>query len=222
MAGYNDRQKVLLFPDFCEPTYGRLVQLMKPYKEAKWDEFKEELVRQYAYSDSATRTGTRAFLAKFVNESHQKSLDFSLYYATFSTYSEAAVKNKQISEEEVGYYFFQGLCSQDQERMMFLMPEKDRPVGDQINTFKFQELFAFTQKMHVQKIGLQQFSPEAQKVDELRATQLFKTINSPQGISPAKELIRALQEEEVKRQKPTKLPKGVDPEVDKLVQDLAE
>jgi hypothetical protein len=213
-AGFSNKQKLLLLPDYCDNVRRSFVKKMRAYTTLNWALLQEDMKEHWRDNDTSQRRGTRAYLEAYVKQCSQSFPGISDYYTNFLVISDAGITAKQVHESERGFLFFKGLPRMDKELVLFSMPEP-RPDGVDVATYDMDEIYKFVRKVYRQREGIKQTS-YSQAEEDTRRAQL--AVKKSQRVTPEdiKSAVRGLEELRSTSQE-TSVPPGVDQEVQDLI-----
>ena len=188
-GGFDEKQRLRVLPDFCDPVCRTFLKKMKPYQDGDWVKLQEAMKEHWRDQDKAQKMGTRAFLDTYVAETARAFPGLSEYYTNFIVYSDACEKTKQLHEVERGFFFFRGLSKTDKEMVLLNMPEG--PDGDSITTYNLDKIYTYLRRVYRQREGIRQAS--AGRAEE-EAKQLHRQLDEGRKTPATKNLLTAVEE----------------------------
>ncbi|KAF1940613.1 hypothetical protein EJ02DRAFT_226730 [Clathrospora elynae] len=205
-------QKVLVLPDFCDAPQRAFMKRLKSYVNVDWVQLQQDMKEHWRDSDTSQQHGTRAYLESYVRECSHAFPGISEYYTNFLVISDACILAKQVPKSERGYLFVKGLPRADKE--LVFMQMEDGPRENDVGTFDMDKIYHFVRQVYCQREGIMQAS-FSQAEEDARRAQI--AVEASQRVTSSN-IRTAIEDLQANR---TTLPRGVDQEVQDLIDAMA-
>jgi len=129
-------RRLTCLPDYCEGLYAEAIQMMPEFEQDDWSRLVTKLRTEYRAEDYYRRMETRDFVEAFVRKSAEQPGNLRHYVQDFTTISAKAVAAGNLTEQERGRWFVQGLPIEYRRHTI----ERTGAVADVPSTLVFKRL----------------------------------------------------------------------------------
>jgi hypothetical protein len=173
-AQWDDTTKSANFVDWCNLGQKPLVDRLSSYGTKDWADFQSILRSHYATQDRDQYASNRAYLESYVHRCAEQPIELVNYYTEFTSIAQSCIENGRLHDDEQGWYFFKGLSRDDREKVMYQMPENERPEGTETASYHLEKMYSFLRKMRRQREGVDQCNPINEFMSAQRANQAYQ------------------------------------------------